>query len=317
MTPSRPDDSALNDAWILARRGPRNSVEVGRPYAVHVEPELTSAGCVEDVATVLITNKECPFRCLMCDLWKNTTSQRTPSGAVVEQIRWALGQVGDAKHIKLYNAGSFFDEQAIPRADREPIAELLSGFTTVIVENHPGLIDRRCVEFAERLAPNLEVAMGLETVDPNVLPRLNKRMSLSDFEHATTLLTSHAIRVRAFILLRTPFQSEAEGVLWAQRSVDYAFSIGVDCCVVIPTRAGNGAMEALEADGLFSPPTLRSLEAVIEHGVALARGRVFADLWDIERLAGCPRCTTERVERLKKMNLTQRIPDPVRCDCET
>ncbi len=50
--------------------------------------------------------------------------------------------------------------------------------------------------------------MGLETVDPAVLPRLNKRMSLGDFERATSLLLSAEIDVRAFTLLRTPFQSE-------------------------------------------------------------------------------------------------------------
>ena len=30
-----------------------------------------TGGCV-DVATLFLTNRECPFRCLMCDLWKNT-----------------------------------------------------------------------------------------------------------------------------------------------------------------------------------------------------------------------------------------------------
>ena len=34
----------------------------------------------------------------------------------------------------------------------------------------------------------LEIAMGLETVHPEVLRRLNKRMTLDDFERATTFL---------------------------------------------------------------------------------------------------------------------------------
>ncbi len=317
MTLSRPDLPAIDDAWVLARRGPRNEVDPRRPYAVVVEPEFIRAGCVEDVATVFITNKECPYRCLMCDLWKYTTAQRVAVGDVVEQVRWALERAEGARHIKLYNAGSFFDGQAIPKEDLEPLADLLGDFSTVIIENHPNLIDRRAIDFSERLGPDLQVAMGLETVDPDVLPRLNKRMTLVDFERATRLLTDHGIGVRAFILLRTPFQTESQGVMWAKRSIEYAFSIGVECCVVIPTRAGNGAMEELEAGGTFSPPTVESLEDVIEFGLSLAGGRVFADLWDIERFATCPRCARARVDRLSRMNLTQQVEAPTSCDCES
>ena len=85
--------------------------------------------------------------------------------------------------------------------------------------------------------------MGLETIHPDVLPRLNKRMTLADFEAATRFLTHHDIGVRAFILLRPPFLSEAEGVHWAKESLRYAFDVGVECCAVIPTRAGNRTSE--------------------------------------------------------------------------
>ena len=85
-------------------------------------------------------------------------------------------------------------------------------------------------------------------------------------------------------MLRPPYLDEAEGVEWAKRSLRYAFDVGVECCVVIPTRDGNGAMERLRAEGLWAPPRLESLEEVLEYGVGLRRGRVFADLWDIEKL---------------------------------
>ena len=38
------------------------------------------------------------------------------------------------------------------------------------------------------------------------------------------------------------------------------------------------------------------------------RGRVFADLWDLERFSNCPHCFAARAERLKTMNLHQTIP---------
>jgi radical SAM enzyme (TIGR01210 family) len=305
------------DAWILAQRPPRNAVDPWRPYAYLVEPEYTRDGRVEDAATVFLSNKECPFRCLMCDLWKNTTDHRVPDGAIPAQIDWALAQLPSVRHLKLYNAGNFFDAQAIPPGDLGRIAQQLAHLQTVTVECHPRLVGKSCLAFAESLRPALQVAMGLETVHPEVLPRLNKRMSLADFERAVRFLTAHGIAARAFILLRPPFLDEAEGLAWAKRSVEYAFAVGVECCVVIPTRAGNGAMERLQEQGLFHPPTLDSLEEAVEYGIGLGAGRVFADLWDIGKLAACPRCGPERVRRLEAMNLTQTVPAPVPCECRT
>jgi len=157
--------------------------------------------------------------------------------------------------------------------------------------------------------------MGLETIHPDVLPRLNKRMTLVDFEIAARFLRDHDITVRAFILLRPPFLDEAEGVVWTKRSLQFAFDVGVECCVVIPTRGGNGAMERLTESGSFASPRIESLEEVIEFGVGLGRGRVFADLWDIEKFFRCSRCGPLRKERLQQMNLSGRTTDPVRCVC--
>jgi radical SAM enzyme (TIGR01210 family) len=164
------------------------------------------------------------------------------------------------------------------------------------------------------LRPALHVAMGLETVHPGVLPRLNKRMTLTDFERAARFLTGHGMAARAFILLRPPFLSEEEGVYWAKESIRFAFNAGVECCVVIPTRAGTGAMEELQRQGYFSPPRLESLEEVLDYGVGLRRGRVFADLWDVERFGSCGRCGPARVERMRAINLTQRPAPPVSCE---
>ena len=96
------------------------------------------------------------------------------------------------------------------------------------------------------LGGELEVALGLETVHPEVLAALNKRMTVDDFDRATEFLLNAGVAVRTFILLKPPGLDESEGVDWALKSVEHAFDIGVRCCSLIPTRAGNGAMEALE-----------------------------------------------------------------------
>ncbi len=161
----------------------------------------------------------------------------------------------------------------------------------------------------------LELALGLETVHEEVLARLNKRMTLHDYERAVRFLRDHDIRVRTFILLRPPFLDEQQGIEWAVRSLHFAFDVGVQCCAVIPTRAGNGMLDQLTREGLFASPGMTSMEQVLETGLAMRRGRVFMDLWDCEQFYHCAACGPRRRNRLQEMNLTQKVSPGVACDC--
>ena len=300
---------------IISSRGKKKAVDSRRPYAWMVEKEVASSGKIEDTAIIFLTNRECPFTCLMCDLWKNTTDKTVPVGAIPEQIKWAPAQMPKVKHLKLYNSGSFFDEAAIPVEDYEQIASLISDFETVIVESHPKFINKKCIEFRDLMKPKLQVAIGLETVHPTILQKLNKQMALDDFSNSVSFLSENKIQSRAFILLRPPFLSESEGIYWAKKSIDFAYSAGVECCTIIPVRGGNGVMNLLMEKGDFSLCDIQSLEAVLEYGIEQNIGRVFADVWDLGVFSKCNKCIDERTSRLTAMNLTQKIRSRVTCNC--
>ena len=299
-------DTAIPDRSILAARGARNVVDPWRPYHFLNEPEFSANGVVEDVSTIFLTNRECPFRCLMCDLWKNTTKETVPLGAIPGQIDFALSRLLPAKHVKLYNSGNFFDPKAIPSAELPAIANRIRHFQTVIVENHPRLCDVRCGEFQQLLGTQLEIALGLETSHAPTLAKLNKQMTVEDFARSCELLLKAQIRIRAFVLLKPPETTETQGIERAIESVRFAFDCGVSCCAVIPVRAGNGIMEQLGQQGLFTPPRLSSLELVMCETLSWNRGRVFADLWDARQFADNPADADLQLSRLEAMNLHQR-----------
>jgi uncharacterized Fe-S cluster-containing MiaB family protein len=294
------------DTWILSHRPPRTSRDPLVPYEFFVEEECNRDGIVGPVATIFLTNRECPFRCLMCDLWRNTLTETVPIGAIPAQIDYALARLAPARQVKLYNSGSFFDPRAIPPADYSVIAQRVEGFDRVIVENHPAFTGDACLRFRDLLGSELEVAMGLETVHPEVLAGLNKRMTLEQFSAAAGFLRGHGIDLRVFILVQPPLLPPAEALLWTERSLDFAMELGATAATLIPTRGGNGAMEALS----FVPPPLAILEAAMEYGLGLQAGRVFADLWGLRESCGCH---APRAARLRLMNLQQRRLERVPC----
>jgi radical SAM enzyme (TIGR01210 family) len=300
--------------WIADRRLARTEVDPGKPFAFLVEEECSPGMEAVPVATIFLTNRECPWRCVMCDLWKNTLIDSVPLGAIPSQIDYALARLPAARQIKLYNSGSFFDTQAIPEQDYAAIAQRLSNFERTIVECHPSLVSNRCLTFRDLIANRLEIAMGLETAHPEVLDRLNKRMTLPQFASAASFLIENDIDLRVFILVQPPFMQPKESLHWACRSLDFAFDCGATAATLIPTRGGNGAMESLARRGDFTPPTLATVEATASYGLRLGRGRVLVDLWDIRtRQGGCQTCLRDRVDRLHRMNLCQRIMPVVTC----
>lgn len=317
MNSPYPATPAARDAWILTRRPERNAVSHDAAYGAFIELEPDAAGVVRTVATVLLSSRECPYRCLMCDLWKNTTGASVASGAIVRQLSTALGTPplagAGATTIKLYNSGNFFDSGAVPPGDYGAIAALLAPFDNVIVECHPALAGPQATRMAAMMRGSLEVAMGLEVADDALLDALNKRLTLDMYARTAAFLGAVGIAHRAFVLVQPPFVRPEAAAELAVRTASFAFGHGASAVSLIPVRPGNGALEELMSSGDFSKPTLATLERAHEAALALGRGRVFADTWDLGQFSACAYCFARRAGRMHEMNVTQRALPRVVC----
>jgi len=324
-----PTTAIARDRFVVERRGSRPPHDPWRAQGVLVEDERAADGAITRIATVFLTGRECPWRCAMCDLWKYTTVTDTPPGAITSQLRAAREGLADqaVAGIKLYNASNFFDPRAVPEADYDGIGATLAGLSRVIVESHPSLVGPRVDRFTGALARHqtaaerparLEVAIGLETVHPEALDLLNKRVTLEQFEAAARALELRGIGLRVFLLISPPFVPAAEQDEWLTRSIEASIEYGASAISLIPTRPGNGTLEALAAIGSFTAPDLNDVERSFSIALSQARGRarVFVDLWDLGRFAHCADCFALRRDRLHAMNLQQTLLPPHVCPAD-
>ncbi|PAY18463.1 hypothetical protein CKO51_16185 [Rhodopirellula sp. SM50] len=255
-----------------------------RPYAFLNEREPTRDGCgnkgIVDVATVFLTASRCPIGCSMCDLHRNTLSQPSQPGAIPTQIRYAQERLKPASWIKLYNSGNFFDPSSIPPPDYASIGQLCSGYDRVIIENHPRFGSRRHDRFGQHVAGKLEVAVGLETVQPRMLKRLGKQMSRDDFDRYANSLISEGIDLRVFLIVGAPGLSVKESIRWARLSIRHAIHAGARHISLIPARVGHGWNGT--ADSL-TPIELEHLVDLFADSLDELRtdACLSVDLWDI------------------------------------
>jgi radical SAM enzyme (TIGR01210 family) len=290
------------DGWVRDQRPAKTEKRLDRPIAFWMEKESLYSGRPETVGTIIINNRECPYSCLMCGYWRDTTDGTPAEGQVAGQVRRALGRL------------PFFDEEAIPPSDVEAIAEMVSGIDLVVVECHPARVGPEVVRFRDSLKGRLEVAMGLEVADPQVLAVLNKKMSLGLFRRAVAYLRAREILVKAFILVKPPFLDEGRALEMGKRTVDFAREVGVDTVALIPTVSTPGIMERMEADRFFGPPHPRTLHEVARHALRPGGLRVIVEIGDLDGLPGCMRCRSRMAETLREVNLRQEIRE-VPCGC--
>jgi len=305
------------------------------------EQEPDGLGGLVSCRTYFLVGSECRFTCSMCDLWKYTLREtNTPLGSLAVQIQSLHNQVSfeeqpaaSPEWIKLYNASNFFDPANIHPDEYDSIAKLCNGFQRVVVENHASLLSSKKTQdsvcrFRDLIDGQLEVAMGLETIDPNGIKWLNKSMSLDQFEQAVEFLIHEEILVRSFVLLQPLGTPIDESVEWAVKSCQQASSWGAQRVSLIPTRKGNGFVESVSNELTWKPPTARQLESAFEALLGSSQANEFGesrssiytvDLWDWKTLAGtCAACSQLRLDRLERMNHRQELIErnqPPGCKC--
>jgi len=309
--------SSLTDQRIRALRGTKPKADPWRAHGALTESERRPDGSTERALTIFLTGSECPFTCVFCDLWRYTTDAPTPPGALPRQIAETLKAAEQPwpERLKLYNASNFFEPRAVPVSDLPAIAELCGPFAGVTVESHANTIGGRTLEFARQIPGKLELAVGLETIHPEASAALNKRLDLGQFDRAAGFLAEHGVDLRVFVLLGAPHVPSEHTVEWTVRTAVYAAERGASVVALIPVRSGNGELERLEALGQFTRPTLSQLEAALDQCLQHTAGpTVFtADLWDVDRLAGCPECRPQRVDRLRLLNATGKPRPSIHC----
>jgi len=273
-------------------------ISVDKPYLVLHEAEPDGQGGQVDTTTAFLTASTCPIGCTMCDLHRHTLPTATPAGAITRQIEIAL-QDSNASWLKLYNSGNFFDPRSIPPTDYPDIARHCNRFDRLIVENHPRFGKHKLEPFLKLLDTQLEIAVGLETVQPRWLGRLGKQMSRDDFSQYAVELASLGIDLRVFLILGVPGIDVRESIRWTRLSLRHAIACGARHVSIIPARSGHGWNDRAAELPHFSVTTLADVQETLLLD-ADGRAVVTLDLWDITS-------SSPQLAGLRQSNLTQWI----------
>jgi hypothetical protein len=171
--------------------------------------------------------------------------------------------------VKIFTSGSFFDPDEIPPAFLSDIATTFKG-KLVIAETRPEFVN------AEVLSPFMEMlddgswstplycAIGLETSSDRIREKcINKGFNFSDFKKAASTAHSVGAGVKAYLLFKPLFLTEAEAVTDMKTSIKdataHAEMISMNPCTV----QRNTEMEYYWKRGAYRPPYLWSILSLL------------------------------------------------------
>jgi hypothetical protein len=208
--------------------------------------------------------------CRMCS-YRHERYQAESCAALLAYLRAQLAWVrteydpADYGMVKIFTSGSFFDPKEVPPAFLADVAGAFRG-KLVLAESRPEFVREETVgPFIEALDDGswrvpLYCAIGLETSNDTIREKcINKGFTFEDFRAASRRAHNAGAGVKAYLLFKPLFLTEAEAVADMKQS----FTDAVPCAEMFSmnpcTVQRNTELEYYWKRGAYRPPYLWSV----------------------------------------------------------
>jgi hypothetical protein len=244
------------------------------PTRVWLDEDNTPDG-VRQSLTIILNTGGCRWAraggCTMCGYVAESVEGGTvPLDALTEQLEACLDHEREEADepsplVKIYTSGSFLDEREVPAAFRDRVADAFADRERLVVESLPDFVDEaKLRDFTDRGLAT-DVAVGLETATDRVRHDcVNKYFDFDEFVTASERANAAGAGIKAYLLMKPPFLSEAEAiedmVASIRRTAEHAHTVSMNPCNVQRYTM----VDDLHFRGGYRPPWLWSVAEVLE-----------------------------------------------------
>jgi radical SAM enzyme (TIGR01210 family) len=300
------------------------------PTRVWIDEDNTPDGVYQSL-TIILNTGGCRWAraggCTMCGYVAESVEGGSVSHeALLDQIDVCLAHEEEnaadrSGLIKIYTSGAFLDEREVGAETRRAIAETFGDRERIVVESLPDFVDReKLADFTEQGLAT-DVAVGLETATDRVRHDcVNKYFDFDDFVAASEEADAAGAGIKAYLLMKPAFLSEAEAIEDMKRSVrkcaEYCHTVSMNPCNVQRYTM----VDDLHFRGGYRPPWLWSVAEVLRD-TADADAIVVSDPVGHGSERGphnCGECDDRVQKAIKDFDLRQEpsVFDQVSCVCE-
>ena len=228
--------------------------------------------------TIILRTKGCSWAlgpdggCSMCGYVQDSTFEKIDQAHIKNQIDYAFQQklteiIEEEEDfvLKIYNSGSFFDDDEISDSTRDYIFKKIAKIPKIkelVIESRVDFITQeKLIKMRSSLDIYIEVAIGLETVNDHIRNAyINKGLFFKDFLEAIRLCKKNDIGVRAYLLFKPPFLNEQTAIDDCVSSIFKLAELKVNTISINPLNIQkNTLIEYLFYQKRYRPPWFYSL----------------------------------------------------------
>ena len=211
--------------------------------------------------------------CSMCSYIQDSTIKKIEQNHIINQFNFALREkINDISSeeddfiIKIYNSGSFFDDNEISEDVRDYIFKKIAeipNIKEVVVESRVDYItDDKLNRMKLTLEDKyIEVAIGLETVNDYFRNAyINKGLEFGEFLNAISICKNNGVGIRVYLLFKPPFLNEQSAIEDCAESIKELVKLKVNTISINPLNIQrNSLVESLFYQNRYRPPWFYSL----------------------------------------------------------
>jgi len=250
--------------------------------------------------TIILRTKGCSWAlgenggCTMCGYINDANIEPVSPSLIKSQFDFAFDNKIDKikndkeKYIlKIFNSGSFFDDNEIPKSIREYIFERtldIKNINEIVVESRIEFLNsEKLIEMRNELGNKyVEIAIGIETVDDYIRNHyINKGFLLDDFKKVLNRCKEHNLGVKAYLLFKPPFINEQIAIEDCSNSIRSLIKLGVNSISINPLNIQKGTfVEYLWYQKRYRPPWFYSLFKCLRNSINqhdLKKVRILSD----------------------------------------
>ncbi len=245
--------------------------------------------------------------CTMCGYYSDTNPTKVNFENIKNQVDSAFEKYNNEKIVKIYNSGSFFDQNEIPIEGARYILKKFQNAERIIVESRPEFIREKIIKNFIDYKEKLMVAIGLESSNDEILRySINKGFSVNEYIRAAEYLNSIGIPLKTYVLLKPPFLSEREAIEDAIKSAIFASKYS-EIVSLNPVNVQRGTVvEYLWQKGYYRSPWLWSVVEVLKKTAFTKKVVSFPTAPGKERGAhNCGKCDDYVIKAIEEFSFSQ------------
>ncbi len=262
--------------------------------------------------------------CAMCGYFNDSLFQNIDYNDIIIQLEKAMKKYNGEKIIKIFNSGSFFDDNEINPKIRLKILKILSEKTDKIsVESRPEYInDNKLSKIYDVVnTKEFEIGIGLETSNDIIRQySINKGFQFSQYAKAVKIIRNYKFKIKTYLLLKPPFLTEEEAII-DNISTIKKIKKNTDTVSLNPTNIQrNTYVEYLWKRNQYTPPWIWSINEVLIKGKKIiGEKRIKSDVAGGGSYRGphnCGKCDNRILDNISIFSLNQDVEQLKDNNCE-